>query len=973
MNTSKTSKPKPSITRLFVASLITVIIGVLITPILNADQLRTTERRITSSAAYETTPTLGNDGTTDLVVYTLRSVLPGNTLGPGDIYYQALDGGAPTGAAVQVTSGPTDDQLNDVSGDYIVYTAYDSVTSNNGAIIVYQISTGIVNTLGTASIIQEPKIHGHRVVWREGGALSATVMYYELIWIGQPGFTARRLAGPIPPTFDVQIGSRFAVWAELDSGTYDVFAYDFSLRSEVRVTSTSDIDERQPATSGDWIVWQQQDGTSSTIEAENMSSHQTVTIANGAGNFNPSADGDLIAWETDVDGNLDIWVYRFSVAEAYAVTDDGADQYLNDVFGDMVAYVDMSSGNEDVYVSALEFIPDDPCAGSGGDTDGDGVCDDTDNCPTVANADQADTDGDGVGDACDLDPCGPVVLDFDLNPAGEPVAEGTIVSEQWSDRGMHISCSNNRFDHPDACIILDSSAPPADQTDMRTSDEGNMLVVARDVDDPDGDGLVDAPGSEEEGGQIRINFDCPTQIDHVAVIDVDTDEDGSAVMAVMDAGGGTTVVWIPVTASGIGQEVLINKQHVIELTVSFKGTAALASVNGTTPIQEYPIADAGGDQTVHVGSLVTLDATGSSDPDGDYPLSYEWSLWFAGNEVTELLSDPTVIDPSFRANNWPDNYVAKLLVIDGQGFYSQMGSVIISTTNTAPVADAGVDLVVDVVGMQVTLDGSQSYDVDGDTLSHAWTLVSRPGGSSAVLSDSDTASPSFVADVNGEYKATLVVDDGFIGSEADSVLVSFANVPPVAHAGGNQAVMAGETVTLNGSGSSDANLDPLAYYWSLVSRPDGSTAVLDNDTDITTWFDADVAGTYVVSLVVNDGNINSAADNITIVATYTQSQAIEMVGDTIDVINSLPTDVFKNRNMAKTLTNKLNAVISMIDDGQYEQAHQKLTDDVLKRTDGCSVSGAPDKNDWITNCATQTVVYPLIVQTILVVEDLING
>jgi hypothetical protein len=35
------------------------------------------------------------------------------------------------------------------------------------------------------------------------------------------------------------------------------------------------------------------------------------------------------------------------------------------------------------------------------DTDGDGIPDESDNCPTVSNADQADVDGDGIGDACD--------------------------------------------------------------------------------------------------------------------------------------------------------------------------------------------------------------------------------------------------------------------------------------------------------------------------------------------------------------------------------------------------------------------------------------------------------------------------------------------------------------------------------------------------------------------------------------------
>jgi hypothetical protein len=52
------------------------------------------------------------------------------------------------------------------------------------------------------------------------------------------------------------------------------------------------------------------------------------------------------------------------------------------------------------FVLAGDFSAD-PCAGLGGDADADGVCGSTDNCPALANADQADADGDLIGDACD--------------------------------------------------------------------------------------------------------------------------------------------------------------------------------------------------------------------------------------------------------------------------------------------------------------------------------------------------------------------------------------------------------------------------------------------------------------------------------------------------------------------------------------------------------------------------------------------
>ena len=64
------------------------------------------------------------------------------------------------------------------------------------------------------------------------------------------------------------------------------------------------------------------------------------------------------------------------------------------------------------------------CDGQGGDSDEDGVCDDVDNCPNVANADQADLDGDGIGDACDTDRDGDGIdNDVDACPDENPTTD----------------------------------------------------------------------------------------------------------------------------------------------------------------------------------------------------------------------------------------------------------------------------------------------------------------------------------------------------------------------------------------------------------------------------------------------------------------------------------------------------------------------------------------------------------------------
>jgi len=87
---------------------------------------------------------------------------------------------------------------------------------------------------------------------------------------------------------------------------------------------------------------------------------------------------------------------------------------------------------------------------------------------------------------------------------------------------------------------------------------------------------------------------------------------------------------------------------------------------------------------------------------------------------------------------------------------------------------------------------------------------------------------------------------------------------PMAHAGENQTITLDSLVQLNGNASSDEDNDTLTYTWSFTSKPAGSVALLSDSTIVNPTFTADVKGTYLLQLVVNDGEVNSTPSNITI-------------------------------------------------------------------------------------------------------------
>ena len=290
-----------------------------------------------------------------------------------------------------------------------------------------------------------------------------------------------------------------------------------------------------------------------------------------------------------------------------------------------------------------------------------------------------------------------------------------------------------------------------------------------------------------------------------------------------------------------------------------------------------PTARAGPDQSVGEGDLVRLDGSGSSDPEDNQTLTYTWRQ--SGGVSTVALNRAVPASPTFTAPTGlttPASFTFELVVRDGTNF-SEADEVVITITddatpNTPPTADAGVAQSVNE-GDSVTLNGSGSDDLDGDTLIYSWT---QTGGTPTVsLDETVPAMPTFTVPnlvANTTFTFSLTVNDGTENSTPSTVVITITatNDLPTANAGNAQAVNEGDIVTLDGSGSDDLDGDTLTYAWTQTGGT--PTVSLDETVPAMPTFTVPnlVANTtFTFSLMVNDGTADSTADTVVITITAT--------------------------------------------------------------------------------------------------------
>lgn len=281
-------------------------------------------------------------------------------------------------------------------------------------------------------------------------------------------------------------------------------------------------------------------------------------------------------------------------------------------------------------------------------------------------------------------------------------------------------------------------------------------------------------------------------------------------------------------------------------------------------VNSPPVANAGLDRHAATGETVRLDGSGSSDLDGD-AITYLWTFVSRPVGSTAALSDARTAFPHFMVDV-PGTYRIRLSVSDPVSS-SATDTVIVSTVNTPPVANAGRDQHLPD-SQNVQLDGSRSNDADEQLLQYSWSLVGRPPDSFSRPNDASLAKPFFFADVPGTYIAQLVVRDGLLSSAPDTVRITIGDiVPPVADAGLDQFTSPGVGVRLTAAGSTDSNGRELGFRWALVSRPPGSTSILFNVAAVRPTLVPDRPGEYIAQLVASDGLAISEPDSVIITAT----------------------------------------------------------------------------------------------------------
>lgn len=301
------------------------------------------------------------------------------------------------------------------------------------------------------------------------------------------------------------------------------------------------------------------------------------------------------------------------------------------------------------------------------------------------------------------------------------------------------------------------------------------------------------------------------------------------------------------SASGVYQLQLSANDGLLPATDTTTVTVALANNNP-------PTVNAGPDQIVVATGSATLSGSATDDGQPTPPgaLAVTWSKVNGPGTVTFANPNAANTTATFSA---PGVYVLALSANDGNVAADDLIEIVV---NEAPKVAVGLAKIVDV-NQSFPLTGTVSDDgrPTPANLAIAWSKVSGPGN--VTFATPNAANTTATIAQAGEYVLRLSANDGHTTTSATiNVTVNVPNKPPVVSAGVNMTVTTSAPVNLDGTVTDDGvPSNVITSTWNKVSGPGTVTFGNPNAVDTTASFSA--AGTYVLRLTADDGQLDASA------------------------------------------------------------------------------------------------------------------
>ena len=285
-----------------------------------------------------------------------------------------------------------------------------------------------------------------------------------------------------------------------------------------------------------------------------------------------------------------------------------------------------------------------------------------------------------------------------------------------------------------------------------------------------------------------------------------------------------------------------------------------------------PLADAGSDILLEVGDTVTLTGAASVDLEGD-ALTY---VWIPDGDVSNEVSEG--MDYDFLAEV-PGTYTFTLAVSDGAATVNDEVVVVVPDDNATPVCDMGIDLQGDIDAAVAIL--GIATDADGDALGYSWDVTSAPVDDNGTPDDTDddidavtsfgsaTAdSTTFQGDLPGTYQLTFTACEGGDCDANDDIVCERTlnvtlddpgspadNSPPLCDVNIDQVAVAGEVITLDGTGTIDPDGDELVLEWEVSDRPSSSAEREITNADLLiAAYTPSTSGVHGISLTATEAD-----------------------------------------------------------------------------------------------------------------------